>query len=136
MVEHWLVAKRLPPLPARNLKSAPRPGACGPLPEGLAGGKTDAGCACGWMESLAPKFPCWVGCLGQLGATRVRMEGLGMLGFWFSSGSASEEGSDHRTAIFLLPPLHRTCLYLSLVLIPKCVLIMATELPAMYLAGP
>lgn len=86
VVERWLAAKRLPPPPAHNLKSAPRPGACGPLPEGLAGGKTDAGCACGWVESLAPKFPCWAGWLGRRGAAmgkdgRVRSGGNAVSAF-------------------------------------------------------
>lgn len=38
VVEQWVVAARLPPPAAAcNLKAAPWPGACGPLPEGRVG---------------------------------------------------------------------------------------------------
>jgi hypothetical protein len=100
-VEHWLVAKRLPPPPAHNLKSAPRPGACGPLPEGLAGGKTDAGCACGWVESLAPKFPCWAGWLGRRGAAMGKDGRVGRAGNAVSHRPASRDGSDHMADLSL-----------------------------------
>lgn len=49
--------------PARNLKSAPRPGACGPLPEGR-GWKTDVGCACGWGKVGSLNLPTGVRGLG------------------------------------------------------------------------